>query len=232
MDPSAPLTVVQGVLAVCAVSGACYGFLKRQSPALMAMASTVNCGIAGLTFFGLREYIVSPVLVSTLSTQQYVRRRDQFAGLTPRAPITWGEIRSEKLIDTAIASGLAGGALNAWKRGRVGLVPGIVTASLICTLIQYASNELSLARIKLVSKQQAQQVQAPQVVPAPLLSRDPAPSSSQKIMDVLSHVAPIRRLSDEEYLQMMEKKKIEVDKRLHEVGDGLKEWEETNHRRS
>lgn len=89
----------------------------------------------------LREYLVSPLLVSSIPTSQYTRRREQillqeelkaapslqttpnerraFAATADRVqhgPLTFNDIRLHNMADTAISAGLLGGGLNLVRR--------------------------------------------------------------------------------------------------------------------
>lgn len=155
MDPSAPQTVGKGVAAtstVCGVTAVLYGVLGGHPPARLALFSAVNGGLAAATFFSIREYIVGPVLTLTHVGNHHTRRKesesavDGFTGTEPA--LSWSHIRTSRLLDSAISGGIAGGVLNAWKRGKVGLVPGLGTGALLCTLLQWGVNELHIFRIR------------------------------------------------------------------------------------
>ncbi|KAI6127812.1 hypothetical protein EV401DRAFT_968129 [Pisolithus croceorrhizus] len=150
MDPSAPQTVGKGVAAtsaICGVTAGLYGALRGHPPARLALFSAVNGGLAAATFFSIREYIVSPVL--TLTQNHYTRRKEWRSAVDRAAPtLSWIHIRTSRLLDSAVSGGIAGGVLNAWKRGKVGLVPGLGTGALLCTLLQWGVNELHVFRIR------------------------------------------------------------------------------------
>lgn len=97
----------------------------------------MNSGIAGATFFsayficicntdsnpdpGFREYIISPLLLSVLSSDQFLRRRQELEDKKGKQPerderLSWSDMRLHKLPDTALSGALTGGVLNAWKR--------------------------------------------------------------------------------------------------------------------
>ncbi|CAE6483904.1 unnamed protein product [Rhizoctonia solani] len=143
-----------------ALSGAVYALFKSQSPALMGFAAGINSGIAGLTFFALREYVVSPALVLSLDTSQYAQRRARL-GITSKQfnDLKYAHehqdelamIRRDRLLDTGVAGAIAGGGLNFWRRGARAIVPGVLTAGLACTLVQVAVNELAVQRIQYVA---------------------------------------------------------------------------------
>jgi hypothetical protein len=66
----------------------------------------VSSGVAGLAFFGTREYLVSPVLVGLGATKGHVRRArgDADAAIS--------SVRTERVLDSGIAGALAGGGLS------------------------------------------------------------------------------------------------------------------------
>ena len=70
---------------------------------------------------GVREYLISPLFVSTFNTNQYIRRRQ--ARLTEASvsegalpPPTFGEMRFSRIPDTATSGAIAGALLTSWKR--------------------------------------------------------------------------------------------------------------------
>jgi len=115
-----------------------------------------SSGIASVVFFSLREYIVSPLLVSGSPSPQFVRRRRELEATQSGRnhepdTLTWWEMRTHKVPDTTISGAISGGLLNSWIRGRKGLLPGITTGGLVCATLQFAYNELDVTRIKYVS---------------------------------------------------------------------------------
>lgn len=113
--------------------------------------------------------------------------------------------------------------------GRPGIVPGIITAGLVCTAFQFAYNELEVARIKYVSKKlQPPQSPAPSipapslpepVQPLPLQEDEPRPSLSERVFTALGW----HKVSDEQYL---EKLKLKREMYLHRIAELQKEKEE------
>ncbi|KAG8217562.1 hypothetical protein J3R82DRAFT_5713 [Butyriboletus roseoflavus] len=187
MDPSAPRTVLKGVVITCefvpcassqtslgGVAGGFYGGFKHGAPTKFLLYSAVNSGIVAATFFSIREYVISPVLVSMLPGSQYQLRRQRLS-LSVGQPmseeaafLSWADIRTSRLLDSGVSGGLAGGILNVWKRalghlkhfsnlssytlgGRRGLTPGVATGALMCTLVQWCFNEFNILRIHYVS---------------------------------------------------------------------------------
>ncbi|KAF8607327.1 hypothetical protein BDV93DRAFT_307447 [Ceratobasidium sp. AG-I] len=248
MDPTAGTTVSLGTIGVScagALGGAAYAFVKSQPPSLMGFAAGVNSGIAGLTFFALREYAISPALVLSLDTPQYARRRAELVIESPQHAqsdrIAYDStdelraIRQNKLLDTALSGALAGAGLNAWRRGPRAIIPGAITASLACALLQFAVNELSVQRIRYVAGTPVPAgilAAAPSTVPAspstiaatripvavvlqPPPEDKPLPKPrSQKIVDTISYVIPLTRLDDKEYLERLEKKRDVIDGKI------------------
>ncbi|KZT71305.1 hypothetical protein DAEQUDRAFT_666338 [Daedalea quercina L-15889] len=180
----------------------------------MITASGLNGGIAGATFFSFREYIASPILLSALADTQYSRRirelREQRKeGGHTGEKLTWWDVRMNKVPDTAASGAFTGGVLNAWKQGRPGIIPGMVTAGLVCTTLQLLYNELGIARIRYVSRK-LQVQQAPQTHPSPQsspsvshLESEPTQSLTERIFSVFGW----RKVSDEEYLEKLKFKR-------------------------
>lgn len=117
-----------------------YGAVKGYALAPIATATAVNCGIAGATFFsalfgvvplylsdnftaGFREYVVGPILTTTITSGQFSRRRKEIlekqqgeSELMQHEQLGWWDMRADKVPDTALSGALTGGVLNAWKR--------------------------------------------------------------------------------------------------------------------
>jgi len=173
---------------------------------MAASTSVLNGGMVAATFFTVREYAVSPVLVSNLSGRQYGTRR-KIRELGPQkivtdTPLTWSELRTYNLLDTGISGTLTGGLLNTWKRGRPGLVPGLCTGAFVCTLLQWTYNEFSIARVKYVSHSRHSQVvpavHGSSLTPPLPAASDPEPTTpwTHKIYDFIG----FRHIPDDEYL--------------------------------
>jgi hypothetical protein len=82
---------------------------------------------------GIREYVVSPVLVSTLPWRPYVQRKraielavaksrgDAAQVEAPEDDLTLQGLRTHKLLDTGLSGGLTGAVLNALKRSCIAI---------------------------------------------------------------------------------------------------------------
>ena len=135
--------VIVGASASLAAS--VYGTVIGRNIGVMALASAIRGSVTGATFFsassaivyssflaneddctmiGIREFVVSPLLVSTLETPQYVRRRQEIEGVgrvgssDTQHPhrLSWSEMRMHKLLDSTISGALTGGILYSWQR--------------------------------------------------------------------------------------------------------------------
>ncbi|KAJ1301113.1 hypothetical protein OPQ81_003528 [Rhizoctonia solani] len=257
MDPKAGTTVSLGTIGVScagALGGAIYALFKSQSPSLMGFAAGINSGIAGLTFFAIREYAVSPALVLSLDSPQYARRRAQL-GITSNKfndlkythdhQDELAIIRQNRLLDTGVAGAIAGGGLNFWRGGARAIVPGALTASLACALVQVVANELVVQRIRYVAGTPTAAVlpltksvssdlalpattsSTPQTAPItavlhqPVEDKQTPKSTLQRIVDTLSYVVPLTKLDDKEYLARLERKRDVLDEKIERLSTEL-----------
>ncbi|EKM55194.1 uncharacterized protein PHACADRAFT_195221 [Phanerochaete carnosa HHB-10118-sp] len=230
MDPAAPLNVALGIALTCkfvsnvvpgsaALISSVYGAYKGYNIYTLATATAVNSGIAGATFFSFREYIVSPLLLSALSSGQFLRRRQELEDKKGKQPernekLSWSHMRLHKLPDTALSGALTGGVLNAWKRGPAGIVPGVVTASLLCSLLQLGYNELGVMRIKYVSRK-LEEAHKPPASATEIVTLPPEPSKPtlQRVFEWMG----MPKISDEEYLKKLYAKRADVLRRIAEI---------------
>ncbi|CAE6505950.1 unnamed protein product [Rhizoctonia solani] len=250
MDPKAGTTVSLGTIGVScagALSGAIYALFKSQPPALMGFAAGINSGIAGLTFFAVREYAISPALVLSLDTPQYAHRRAELGipsnKLNEQDPLAL--IRQDRLLDTGAAGAIAGGGLNFWRGGARAIVPGALTASLACVLVQVAVNELAVQRIRYVagtptaavlpvtksmgldSRLPATSSSTPQTAPItavlhqPVEEKQPPKPTLQRIVETMSYVVPLTKLDDHEYLARLERKRDVLDEKIDRLSAEL-----------
>jgi len=173
---------------------------------VLASQTAVNTSAVAATFFCIREYAVSPLLVSNLSWKQYETRRIALElGPTAQPSLSWSDLRTHNLLDTGISGALTGGLLNSFKRGRPGFIPGFFTGALVCTLLQLSYNELGIARVKYVSQKPRPPV-APAApasqpsIPPPTLNHTLAPEPSKWWGDRILRVLGFQSLSDEELL--------------------------------
>ncbi|KAG1877770.1 hypothetical protein DFJ58DRAFT_6125 [Suillus subalutaceus] len=236
MDPSAPQTVAKGVLitsTVCGLTAGLYGVVKSQPPGPLLLFSALNSGIASATFFSIREYLVGPVLVLSMPGKQYELRRQILKEAAEGAPtniskLTWGDIRSRKVLDSSISGALAGSILNTWKRGRSGTVPGLVTGATMCGLFQWAFNEFDILRITHVSKVvHTQPVPAIPAAPVatyslPVAAPEPPKSFTDRIFAMFG-----RRISDEEYLNRVKAQRDNHLRRIEQLERERDEKRET-----
>ncbi|WVQ72869.1 hypothetical protein IAR50_002430 [Cryptococcus sp. DSM 104548] len=257
-DPDSPLLVIKGIVSTAtfgAVTGASIGAAQALNPTVLAMNMTLNMSIAGLGFFALREYVISPLLLSVEATPGHsIRLHELRRRLDPSETIgqgevpTVGQMRTERILDSALAGGLTGGILSAAFRGRGTFGKAAFTSGLITSTLQYGVNEFRVMRLNYLAGESSPPSleAAPPSTPTPMSSTPalafetlksdlPIPQSSDKpslperMMTSLSTFLPVRKLTNEEYLETLEKKKEGVEKRLKEIADEevrMYEWAE------
>ncbi|GLB34659.1 hypothetical protein LshimejAT787_0202240 [Lyophyllum shimeji] len=180
MEDSAPSTVVRGTLITCNRT--------LRIPA-------VNSGVTAVTFFSIREFVVSPLLVHTLPWPQYARRRAAL-GVSPHPsdppqvaePPTISDLRKHKTLDSGLSGALTGGVLRGWKSGRKAVVPGALTVGALCTLLQLAYNEAGVIRLRYISG-----LNEPARATS---STSPSKSLGERFLGLFG----VRQVTDEQYL--------------------------------
>ena len=90
--------------------------------------------------------------------------------------------------------------------GRVGILPGALTASLVCSILQLGYNELRVWRVHYVSRQHGE---------AALDSKPSTPS--RPLRERLLLLLGIHRMSTEEYLMKLKKQREEALRRIAEL---------------
>ncbi|KAJ3782434.1 hypothetical protein GGU10DRAFT_396845 [Lentinula aff. detonsa] len=166
----------------------------------------INGGISGATFFSIREFAVSPLLVATLHFAQYERRRKESDTLEN---LKWAEIRTDRLLDSAVSGSLTGGILRGMTRNLRGVSSGAISAGLICTLLQYMYNESRIIRLEYLVHQRE-----PYATSSP---RNIAPWTERLLQTI-----GIRAVSDEEHLIMLKEQRNAHLKRIAEIEEDLK----------
>ncbi|KAF9819788.1 hypothetical protein IEO21_01879 [Rhodonia placenta] len=227
-DCWAPFTEQVLPAATTGVLAGAYGLVKGSTQiGPLITSAALNGGVAGATFFSFREYIASPVLLHALANTEYSRRIRELqasrrAGGRSGEKLTWWDMRMNKVPDTAISGAFTGAILNAWKRGPAGIVPGVTTAGLACTLIQLAYNELDIARIKYVSrtlqetrKQQDAEAALPMSQPVPLPSPPIEPRKS--FIERMLVTMGFHQVTDEEFLEKLKFKRDYALRRIEEL---------------
>lgn len=161
--------------------------------------------------------------------KQYELRRQRLREASEVAPakLTWGDIRSHKILDSSISGALAGSILNTWKRGRSGTIPGLATGAVMCGLFQWAFNEFDILRITHVSR--VVHTQPVPVTPAapvptylPVAAPEPPRTLTDRIFAVFGH-----RISDEEYLNRVKAQRDHHLRRIEQLERERDEKRET-----
>ncbi|KAF9789915.1 hypothetical protein BJ322DRAFT_1044848 [Thelephora terrestris] len=222
MDQSAPLTVAKGTTLTTLAGGFLWGIhgTVKGVPALGLYASSaaLSSGIAGVTFFGIREYLISPLFVSTFNTNQHIRQRrarssDANAPVEPLSPPTFGEMRFTRIPDTATSGAIAGALLSSWKFGYRRALPGAVTSALFCATLQLIGNELGVQRVKYISRRQTPNQTTPAAEGSP----------SESWTQLLFRSIGFQRVAQDEYLSRLKRERdaylvriAELEKRAEE----------------
>jgi hypothetical protein len=152
-------------------------------------------------------------------------------------------MRTERFLDSSISGGLAGGILSGGLRGVRTVIPAAITTGLIAVAGQFVVNQVRIGRLRLLARRVGDMDgTAPTISPIPVtgaggdaagaakegmvstieaLDNPTAPTTAGslpgRIMQAMSHALPIRQLSDKEYLETLEKKRRDVDKRLKQI---------------
>ncbi|KAF9447262.1 hypothetical protein P691DRAFT_654045, partial [Macrolepiota fuliginosa MF-IS2] len=182
--------------AVSATSTGVLGILRGQEHyGVLAGAAALNSGITAAAFFSLREFIVSPILVYTMPTEQYERRRRELGidtsspeaenktSTTPNPQLS--SMRGRKVLDSAVSGAATGALLRGWKSGPRAVLPGAITVGTVCTLLQLGYNEFGIQRLKYVSRQHTSETD-PQTTPIP--------------QTIILSLMGVRKVSEDEYL--------------------------------
>ncbi len=151
------------------------------------------------------------------------RRHSLAAGGLPSLPApTLSQMRTEGLLDTAMAGACIGAALNSARRGVRGVVPGAVTVSLAISGVQYVTNSLHIARLQYLAAQKRDAAVAvtpstDHEHPPSLISETSSPppriSSSLSLFDTLKSFSPVKRLTSEEFTALKERGRKENEEK-------------------
>ncbi|KAF9558001.1 hypothetical protein CPC08DRAFT_667974 [Agrocybe pediades] len=183
----------------------------------MVAFAAYNGALTGASFFACREYVVSPTLVRFAPWKQYARRRHELgmdaASENALPPRSLRDLRTNKLLDNGTSGALVAGILRAVRSGGQGVIPGMLVAGTACTILQYGYNEMSIARLKYLSKQR-EDISLPTVE-----QTGPSKPWSERLLALVG----VRVLSDEEYLEKMKKKR---DAYLLQIADLERKREE------
>ncbi|ETW85974.1 hypothetical protein HETIRDRAFT_100471 [Heterobasidion irregulare TC 32-1] len=161
--------------------------------ALLASSAALNCGIAGATFFGIREYLVQAHPEDGIH----------------RGHLTWWDMRTHNVLDSLVSGGITGGILRAWRHGSRGGLSGLAMGAVGCTLLQYSANELGIQRVKFVSRRLGIATPGQQ----PVGSSEPTRPLGQRIAGLLG----FKSLSDEQFIAQMKQDRDTYMKRIAEL---------------
>ncbi|KAG8864263.1 hypothetical protein FRB96_006084 [Tulasnella sp. 330] len=189
---------LQPLASVGTIGGAGYALGTRKSPWLYGSATGVGHAIGSVAFFGYREYLVVPLLRSS--------------GLYYNSDPTFGrsQDRSKNILESAVAGTLTGGTLSlVMSRSPKMVLTGAGAWGVIAPIFQFTYNEISIRRNVFHSAEMERESLSAEL--------DGPKSASEKIMEFMTWVAPVRKISDQEYLDLMKRQQEAVEKRLEEV---------------
>ncbi|EPQ58288.1 hypothetical protein GLOTRDRAFT_126778 [Gloeophyllum trabeum ATCC 11539] len=222
-----------------------YGAFSRRiaHPGLLAGSAALNSGLAAAVFFSAREYVISPLLLSTMTGKQCDRRRRELETRrlskstgepvpSGREQLSWSDMRSHKMLDTTLSGAFTGGILNAWKRGRAGVLPGITTGTILCGLLQLGYNEFFVQRLKYISRRLRESettgsqppVQAPRPTETLLPRDDPGPSEPrQSFSERILGLFGFSKIPDDVFLERLRQERDAYLRRIRRLEAQIEE---------
>lgn len=224
MFADSALVVAQGTVALglaAGAAGALIGVRRGKDPVTLAGRMAINGGVAGLGFFAFREYLFAPGL-----TELRRRRAEELTnGKTPRAEQTQILPWRQGLTESAMAGGLTGGFMSALARGPRTIVPAAITSALLTSTLQLGVNAVKVARLEaLAVREQRNAVAVEETARQQNLTEDEqaeesAAAASQasfasRLWTRLQAYSPIRKLSDDEYLDILHTQASELEQTL------------------
>ncbi|KAG8969292.1 hypothetical protein FRC05_001152 [Tulasnella sp. 425] len=198
---------------IAGLSGAGYATLKGKSPLTYGFVTSLNTGLASFTFFGSREFLFSPLIRESFSHVEAIQ---------PNGSVT------DKVADSAAAGAFTGAILNGIRYGGSRAPSGALAWAFTTSLLQMGYNKV------IISQRESQPIhqsnpgrsdtpsqlhsQVQEISNPPQFQLPPEPKgTSDRIMDVMTWVAPVKKLSDDEYVTVMRKQQAAIDKRLAEL---------------
>lgn len=151
--------------------------------------------VVGIAFFGLREYLITPLMVGSRLTKGYARRDDELKG-TCRVP-TFTERRCYNLFDSTLAAGITGACLSVFlgeselgsgliKGGRIGRLETSRIFAGAAFIGQLALNEVGVTRVKILAwKAKADQEEEELPKPTDLFAEEDIPKLPTSIRQAL-----------------------------------------------
>ncbi|EOR00440.1 hypothetical protein J056_000978 [Wallemia ichthyophaga EXF-994] len=171
----------------------------------LGLNTAKNVALTSFVFFSLREWLVTP------SLRKY-------------APVNQDKpTRTFKMADSALAGALGGGAWNYRLRGRAGVIPGVITAVLVCSTGQAVANEVRVQRINYLLKRRDREEEDKENHMR-IVERPPQPAPEEPVTHKWWERFKFYRVPDENYLQKLKDKadqtkvaKMAVEQRMDEL---------------
>ncbi|ORX55028.1 hypothetical protein DM01DRAFT_1335320 [Hesseltinella vesiculosa] len=174
-----------------ATTGATLAILRNGPVKSYALATGVNCGIFGATFFIIRETFIN-----------YQRQQNPHYGLKD------SQTRDiDALMSSTMAGITTGGLLSAVYRGPKGVVPGSVVFGLVCAGGQVVVSAANRWRQDTIVKERLMDLTPDQPIP------------TKKIWDYIEipSWSPVRKISDDEYEQLLDDRLKELEQQVKQI---------------
>ncbi|PPQ87993.1 hypothetical protein CVT25_001072 [Psilocybe cyanescens] len=211
------------------VTGVYSSVRKLPHPGVVALAAAFNSSVTGASFFGCREFLVSPTLTRLAPWPQYVRRRQEL-GIESQpedhnksnVPVSLPDLRANQLLDSAISGASVVGVFHAISR-RPGAIPAMMTAGAVCTLLQYGYNELNIVRLQYISRLREENRPAMAAPSSKARNNSESQQESLPLLESLLSFIGIKSMPEEEYLEKMKKTRESHLKRIVELEQKIQE---------
>ncbi|ORX40155.1 hypothetical protein BD324DRAFT_616615 [Kockovaella imperatae] len=245
-DDTTPLFVAAAVTvltATGAAAGASIGMFNERNPFSASATMGGRWFMASSTFYGLREYIISPFLTryevssthAILNQQISAKRQGKLPDLNdPTLELTRWQTRTQRVLDSGLTGGLVGGGavwiIGGPRRAVRGGFSGMVAGS----ILQFSANSLRMLKRDIFDPPKPRLT--PNTIPLspsnlpvdtqmPSTPVNPSEQPNQSLWKRFTHAtvktlkawSPIKKRTNEEMLVMYQAKRKALDERLIEI---------------
>ncbi|KAG7092674.1 hypothetical protein E1B28_009008 [Marasmius oreades] len=213
-------TVLYGTLAISTISAfgtGLHSIIKRKpNYGALSAGAAVNGGITAATFFGIREYAVSPIISKVVDADH--------TNKSYTLPSTLFELRTEKLLDSGLSGFVTGGMIRSLTSGLRVAFPAALTMGTACTGLQFLFNQLKISRLRYLSAPLTLSDDA-EATPSTLPTSSPPASPTHTSFNEsepnwttsLLKFIGVKPLADEEYLSKLRSQREAYLKRIAEL---------------